>query len=45
MPRKNTKDFLGKRITDLWIIGSAYNLLNNYFTSEKDKALYGHDSN
>lgn len=38
---EKAKDFLGKRITDLWIIGSAYNLLNNYFTSEKTKLYMG----
>ena len=32
---------LGKKITELWIKGSAYDLLNHYFTSEKTKLYMG----
>ena len=33
--------FLGKDLTDLWIRGSAKDLLNKYFTSEKTKLYMG----
>lgn len=29
------ENFLGKNLTDLWIRGSAKDLLDHYFTSEK----------
>ena len=32
---------LGNELTDLWIKGSAYELLNNYFNSEKTKLYMG----
>ena len=32
---------LGNELTDLWIKGSAYDLLNNYFNSEKTKLYMG----
>ena len=32
---------LGNELTDLWIKGSAYKLLNNYFNSEKTKLYMG----
>ncbi len=32
---------LGNKLTDLWIKGSAYDLLNNYFNSEKTKLYMG----
>ena len=33
--------YLGKKLTDLWIKGSAFDLLNNYFSSEKTKLYMG----
>ena len=35
---------IGKDLTELWIKGSAKDLLDHYFTSEKTK-VYGYDSN
>ena len=37
----NAEYILGREITELWIKGSAYNLLNHYFTSEKTKLYMG----
>ena len=37
----HAENTLGKKITDLWIKGSAYDLLNHYFTSEKTKLYMG----
>ena len=35
------ENFLGKNLTDLWIRGSAKDLLDHYFTSEKTKLYMG----
>jgi len=37
----SAESYLGKRLTDLWIRGSAFDLLNNYFSSEKTKLYMG----
>tara|TARA_A100001234_G_scaffold58952_1_gene50707 strand:- start:938 stop:2446 length:1509 start_codon:yes stop_codon:yes gene_type:complete len=37
----DAENILGKKITELWIKGSAYDLLNHYFTSEKTKLYMG----
>ncbi len=38
---KKATETLGNELTDLWIKGSAYKLLNNYFNSEKTKLYMG----
>ena len=38
---ENAYKILGKEITELWIRGSAKNLLDHYFTSEKTKVYMG----
>ncbi|MDC0210480.1 FAD-dependent oxidoreductase [Flavobacteriaceae bacterium] len=38
---EKASDFLGKTLTDLWIKGSAKNLLDHYFSSDKTKIYMG----
>ena len=37
----DAENILGEKTTELWIKGSAYDLLNHYFTSEKTKLYMG----
>ena len=38
---EKANETLGSELTDLWVKGSAYDLLNNYFNSEKTKLYMG----
>jgi phytoene dehydrogenase-like protein len=40
---ESAEERLGKRMTDLWITGTARNLLDHYFTSEEMKIFYAID--
>ena len=38
---ESAREYLGDYLTKLWVEGSAYDLLNHYFTSEKTKLYMG----